>query len=58
MPMPSNMRAASSQIKLVANEKATQPKTAKLRNHMLTRLGPYLSSQLPSGSCIAAKPRK
>ena len=57
-PMPIITRAASSQAKLPATENARQPSTARLRNHRITRFGPYRSSQLPSGNCIAAKPRK
>jgi hypothetical protein len=57
-PTPHSTRAASKPEKLVASENARQPATATPRNARITFLGPWRSSQVPSGSCVAAKPRK
>ena len=56
--MPISTLAASSQANVVATEKARQPKTASVKKYRITRLGPWRSNKLPSGNCMAAKPKK
>jgi hypothetical protein len=57
-PTPHSTRAASRPEKLVAHENARQPTTATPRKARITFLGPWRSSQVPSGSWVAANPRK
>ena len=57
-PMPINTRPASRPAKLPALENAKQPSTATAKKHVMTRFGPYLSSHVPSGNWVAAKPKK
>ena len=49
-PTPHSTRAASRPEKLVASENAQQPATATARKPRITFLGPWRSSQVPSGS--------
>jgi hypothetical protein len=57
-PTPVRMRAKNKPVKLSAQAKATQPKTAATKNDKITLFGPWRSSQLPMGNCISEKPKK
>ena len=57
-PIPISSRAAISPEKSCAEANAAHPTTANASIANCTRLGPYRSSALPSGNCVAAKPRK
>ena len=57
-PTPIKNRAHSSCTKLTAAAKARQPSVAASKNTISTRLAPQRSSALPSGNCMAEKPRK
>ena len=57
-PAPHNTRPASSPENPVAAENTRLPTTATPRKPSATFLGPCRSSQVPSGNCVAEKPRK
>ena len=57
-PTPIKARASVNATKLRASANAAQPSTASSISARSTRRGPWRSSALPIGSCIAAKPKK